>query len=234
MTQAAVAARARLRSSASLPPKRRLVTAAIEHVAHRELRGDADSSRACVWMDCDRSRSSWARSARSSASDRAATSTSARPGTDRRGAQREAAGRAVMVHVVASADGKPKRRSQQERRAATSAVLLDATLDTLIEYGYASVTTTRLVERAGVSRGAQVHHFPTKSLLVSEAIGHLAQRRAEELLRSAKALPEGGVERLDAVLDLLWASHSGRLFQAALEIWVAARTDAGLRASLLD
>jgi len=136
---------------------------------------------------------------------------------------------------MASADRvrqKRPRRTQEERRAATRGALLDATIDCLIEYGYGGVTTTRVVERAGVSRGAQVHHFPTKAVLVAEAVRHLARRRAEETLRRANKLPEGP-ERLDAVLDLMWASHSGPLFQAALELWVAARTDAELRESLV-
>lgn len=72
-------------------------------------------------------------------------------------------------------DPGPKRtRTQEERSAATRAALLDATVACLVDYGYASLTTTRVVERAGVSRGAQVHHFPTKAQLVTEAVRHLA------------------------------------------------------------
>jgi AcrR family transcriptional regulator len=134
---------------------------------------------------------------------------------------------------VATAEPRPRRRTQEERRTATRGALLDATIDTLVEYGYGGVTTTRVVERAGVSRGAQVHHFPTKAVLVSEALKHLATRRAEEVLRRVSKLPEG-TERLDAVLELMWASHSGPLFQAALELWVAARTDPELRVELVE
>lgn len=127
---------------------------------------------------------------------------------------------------------KPRRRTQEERRNATRGALLDATIDCLIEYGYCGVTTTRIAERAGVSRGAQVHHFPTKAALVSEAVRHLAGRRAAEVRKRLKKLPEGGGERLDAILDMLWDAHSGPLFQAAVELWVGARTDPDLRASL--
>jgi len=127
---------------------------------------------------------------------------------------------------------KPRRRSQEERRAATRAALLDATIECLVEYGYANTTTTRVVERAGVSRGAQVHHFPTKAELVAEAIAHLAELRADEVERALEALPEGR-ERVLAALDLLWDVHTGPLFTAALELWVAARTDSELREHLL-
>ena len=127
---------------------------------------------------------------------------------------------------------KPKRRTQEERRATTRAALLNATIDCLIEYGYAGTTTTRVVERAGVSRGAQVHHFPTKAALVAEAIGYLAELRAGEMEQALAKLPEGR-ERTLAALDLLWKVHTGPLFQASLELWVAARTDRELRERLL-
>lgn len=127
---------------------------------------------------------------------------------------------------------KPRRRTQAERRAATRALLLDATIDCLIDYGYNGVTTTRVVDRAGVSRGAQVHHFPTKAILVSEAMVHLADRRSADLERQADKLPRGK-NRPAAALDLLWASHRGPLFEAAMELWVAARTDDELRERLV-
>ena len=126
----------------------------------------------------------------------------------------------------------PRRRTQEERRAATRGALLDATIDCLIEYGYANTTTTRVVERAGVSRGAQVHHFQTKASLVAEAVVHLAERREAELRREIERLPKGR-DRITSALDLLWKVHSGPLFQASLELWVAARTDDELHANLV-
>ncbi len=130
------------------------------------------------------------------------------------------------------AASKPKRRTQEERREATRAALLDATIDCLVDYGYSATTTTKVVERAGVSRGAQVHHFPTKAELVSEAVRRLAQRRVREIRAEVEKLPKG-VKRRDATLDLLWHQHSGPLFAASIELWVAARSDKELRASLL-
>ena len=127
---------------------------------------------------------------------------------------------------------KARRRTQAERRATTRAALLEATIECLVEYGYANTTTSRVVERAGVSRGAQVHHFPTKAELVAEAVGYLAELRADEMREALERLPEGR-ERTLAALDMLWKVHTGPLFQASLELWVAARTDAELRQQLL-
>jgi AcrR family transcriptional regulator len=129
---------------------------------------------------------------------------------------------------VTTTTRKPARRTQAERSAATRALLLEATVASLVEVGYAHTTTTLIADRAGVSRGAQMHHFPSKAELVAAAVEYLADRRADQLREEAAALP-GGRDRVKRVLDLLWESHRGPLFQAALELWVAARTDAELR-----
>jgi len=133
---------------------------------------------------------------------------------------------------VATTSTKPVRRTQAERSAATQARLLEATVASLVEVGYARTTTTAIADRAGVSRGAQMHHYPSKAELVAAAIEYLADRRAEQLRVEAARLPEGR-DRVKRVLDLLWESHRGPLFQAAVELWVAARTDAELRERLV-
>jgi AcrR family transcriptional regulator len=121
---------------------------------------------------------------------------------------------------------------QQVRSRATQLRLLDATVDSLVERGWSGTTTTAVAQRAGVSRGAQLHHYPTKTALVMAAVEHLTQRRAGELRAEAAALP-GGPKRLDRVIDMLAASFTGPLFVAALELWVAARTDPELRDALV-
>lgn len=123
------------------------------------------------------------------------------------------------------------RRTQEERSAATRARLLDATIDCLVERGYAGTTTTEIVKRAGVSRGAQVHHFPTKAGLVEQAIVHLSRKRREELRRELETSHPNG-DRVSLAVDLLAKSFSGPLFAAAMELVVAARTDEALRPSV--
>ena len=127
------------------------------------------------------------------------------------------------------------RRTQEERSNETRARLLDATIESLIDVGYAHTTTTGVCERAGLSRGAQVHHFPKKQDLVVSAVAHLAWRRAEEIRRRAAGLPPAATaeERVDSLLALVRETLSGPLFLAALELWVASRTDAELRHALV-
>ncbi len=104
--------------------------------------------------------------------------------------------------------------------------LMEATVESLVELGWSGTSTTVVSRRAGVSRGAQLHHFPTKQDLVVGAVEHLTERRRDELTRAARDLPEHG--RTKAVLDVLAAQFTSPVFFAALELWVAARTDAEL------
>lgn len=118
----------------------------------------------------------------------------------------------------------PIRRSQQERRDTTQALLLDATIACLAELGYAGTSLPVVCHRAGVSRGAQTHHFPTKTALVVAAVGRLTAAGVESLdrdLAAASAAPDA----LEAFLAGIWRTLDGPLFETALELLVAARTD---------
>lgn len=126
------------------------------------------------------------------------------------------------------------RRTQAERSATTRAQLLDATLVCLEQLGYTRTTTTEIARQAGVSRGAQLHHFPTKVELVTQAVEHLFERRHAEFLAAFERLPVGPAQRLDAAIDLLWSMVKGRAFLAWLELAVAARTDPELAAPVAE
>jgi AcrR family transcriptional regulator len=123
-------------------------------------------------------------------------------------------------------------RTQQQRRDETRRALLDAAVESLIEVGFARTTTLEVQRRANASRGALLHHFPSKAELLVAAVDHLAEMRARELKMLAKELPEGRA-RTDAVLELLWQCFSGTFFQVAMELRTAARTDAELRPVLV-
>jgi AcrR family transcriptional regulator len=109
--------------------------------------------------------------------------------------------------------------------------LLEATVECLVERGFSGTSTTLVSERAGVSRGAQLHHFPTKNDLVVAAVEHLTELRGVDLQDGAAALPKGP-RRTRAVLQMLADHFTSPVFTAALELWVAARTDPALRAAV--
>jgi AcrR family transcriptional regulator len=135
------------------------------------------------------------------------------------------------VSTVASEPQRP--RTKAERSAATRARLLDATIDCLIELGWSGTSTTEVVRRAGVSRGAQVHHYPTKEDLVVAAVEHLCTRRMGEYRAALDRLPAH--ERTPAAaVDLLWSVWSGPTLEAWLEIVLASRTQPALRARFVE
>ncbi|GAA3229871.1 TetR/AcrR family transcriptional regulator [Actinocorallia longicatena] len=120
------------------------------------------------------------------------------------------------------------RRTQAERRSATQTRLLDATAATLADLGWAGLSTTEVSRRAGVSRGAQQHHYPTKMELVAAALEHLLGRLRDEYQDAYADLPD---ERRDVAgaLDLFWETIRQPPAMALLELALAGRTDDSLR-----
>ncbi|GAA3347261.1 TetR/AcrR family transcriptional regulator [Amorphoplanes nipponensis] len=129
-----------------------------------------------------------------------------------------------------------RRRTQAQRSETTRSKILDATVQSLVERGYAETTTAEVLALADVPRGTLLHHFPTKVDLLVAAVQHLARRRLEALsaeIAGVRTTTTGdGAGRLDALIDIMWRHFSSPLFWAALELWTAARTDAELRAAL--
>jgi AcrR family transcriptional regulator len=121
-----------------------------------------------------------------------------------------------------------QRRTQAERSASTQQRLLDATVACIVEAGLKQTSTTEVCRRAGVSRGAQLHHYPTKSELVAAAVEHLVARRHDEF-RAAYARMLDGPTSVRAAIDALWKIYSGPTLHAWQELTVAARTDEELR-----
>ncbi len=127
-----------------------------------------------------------------------------------------------------------ERVPQGERSRATRARLMEATVACLVEHGWTGTSTTVVSQRAGVSRGAQLHHFPTKSDLVLAAVDHLTSLRADLVSNEADGAALGTPRRTRVVLEQLAELFTGPTFSAALELWVAARTDPTLREAVVE
>jgi AcrR family transcriptional regulator len=120
------------------------------------------------------------------------------------------------------------RAPQQQRSRATRQRLLDAALDCLVELGWTHTTVALVAGRAGVSRGAAQHHFPTREALVMAAVEHVTEIRTEDIRRELEAIPEPTL-RTEATLELIVGWFIGTPFRAALELWVAASAEPQLR-----
>jgi AcrR family transcriptional regulator len=86
-----------------------------------------------------------------------------------------------------------------------------------------------IAERAGVSRGAAQHHFPTREDLVVATVEYVGEQQVRHLRARAAELP-AGPPRAEAVVAMLLELYTGPAFRAALHLWVAASTDESLRA----
>jgi len=126
----------------------------------------------------------------------------------------------------------PVRRTQEERSAGTQRALLDAAVACLIENGFQGFSTTTVADRAGVSRGAQLHHYPTRASLVAAAVAHVFAGLTDDYQRRFAELAEQ--ERSPArAVALLQAICLDPRHHAVLDLYAAARTDAELRESLV-
>ena len=119
----------------------------------------------------------------------------------------------------------------QDRALKTRKQLLEATIAVLVERGYAGAGLPGICRAAGVSRGAQQHHFPTKIELLCSAVDHLFERRLDEM---ASTLLGAELPSVDDFVSRLWRIYTGDAFYAFNELATAARTDAVLRARLVE
>ncbi|MEV0249403.1 TetR/AcrR family transcriptional regulator [Nocardia sp. NPDC050712] len=120
---------------------------------------------------------------------------------------------------------------KQDRSRATRQRLLEATIDCLAERGWAAATVSVVAERAGVSRGAAQHHFPTREDLITAALEYMFDTRMALSKSEAIALAEvaEGATRTQAVVAGLVDSYTTVLFKAALQVWTHAAADPVLR-----
>ncbi|RFU86363.1 TetR/AcrR family transcriptional regulator [Streptomyces triticagri] len=125
--------------------------------------------------------------------------------------------------AVTPADRAPK----QDRSRATRQRLLEAAVCCLAEHGWAGSTVSAVAERAGVSRGAAQHHFPTREDLFTAAVEYVAEQRSQAL----RELPvQGRAAVVHALVDL----YTGPFFRAALQLWVAASNEPQLHARVTE
>ena len=92
---------------------------------------------------------------------------------------------------------------------------------------------TVVAERAGVSRGAAQHHFPTREALFTAALAQVSARRHEQMRAEVAELTATGRSTPAAIVELIFGLYTGPTFRAALALWTAAAADAALRAQIV-
>ncbi|MFC3227961.1 TetR/AcrR family transcriptional regulator [Marinibaculum pumilum] len=122
-------------------------------------------------------------------------------------------------------------RVRGAQREATRLRLLDAAVAALIEVGVARTTTLEVQRRAGVSRGALLHHFPTHAELLSATVARLVEMN-ERAIREEAAAAAHIADPLSRGIRTLVSAFAHPSLVAELELWAVARTDEGLRTAL--
>ena len=119
------------------------------------------------------------------------------------------------------------RRTQEERREHTRRRLLDATIASLAELGYSGTTTLEVERRAGVSRGARIHHFPSKAALLASAVDKLYEQLSNHYDQAFTGARNrrSDRQRLRAGLHLLWSIYQRAEYSASMVLNIEARND---------
>lgn len=132
--------------------------------------------------------------------------------------------------------GKGSGSWQAQKSAMTRDRILDAAIDCFIRLGYGNVTTAKVADFAGVSRGAMLHHFPSKNELIQAAVEFLHNKLlADYTERVGKVSTELSVkERNQAGIEAYWQHLSCDLFTAYHELCVSGRTDPDLQKILQE
>jgi AcrR family transcriptional regulator len=114
---------------------------------------------------------------------------------------------------------------QAQKSAATRNAILDSAIACIVEYGYRGTTTTAIAQKAGLSRGAMLHHFPSKLDIIRGAVEHLHSKRLKAFRRAMTRAPASGQDRVLLGVDAFFDHVRHPLFVAFLELSLAARTD---------
>jgi AcrR family transcriptional regulator len=120
---------------------------------------------------------------------------------------------------------------QQRKSAQTRIGILEAAIDCLAVHGYARTTTQLIAETADISRGAMLHHYPTKGALIEAIIAYCFYKRMQMLTDGVRNISEMQRVQEFAGLEILWRSFFTREHRAYLELNIAARTDPEVRES---
>ena len=110
----------------------------------------------------------------------------------------------------------------------TRARILDRALNLFAEIGYAAATNAEIADRAGLTRGAMLYHFPTREALTRAAAEYIQTERSTMLSAAADQLPSES-DLAEHAIDAYWQLLRTPPFLAFAELEAAARTDPMVR-----
>jgi AcrR family transcriptional regulator len=124
-------------------------------------------------------------------------------------------------------------RTQQQRREETVGRLLEASITSIVEVGYARASAAVITKRAGVSVGALFRHFETMSDFMAATASEVLRRQVDSFTKQVAQIPADR-PALEAALTILRDITGGSTNAVLYELMIAARTDEKLNAHLRD
>lgn len=88
-----------------------------------------------------------------------------------------------------------KRKDRSKQR------LIDATLEALVQFGYAEASISKIIQIAGLSRGMVHLHFENKEALFAAAAEHASKEYYAGLDLWLKDVPARAQRRIEAIID---------------------------------
>jgi len=123
------------------------------------------------------------------------------------------------------------RLSYEERSALTRTALIGASIATINRLGYAGATTAIIAKKAGMTRGAFLHHFSNRATLMAEVVRHVFDQEMAEYEQVREVSGLGN--HLSDWPKILWEVLARPSGLAVLEILQATRSDPELAAAVL-
>jgi AcrR family transcriptional regulator len=116
------------------------------------------------------------------------------------------------------------RGSHAERTSAMRKRVIDAAIECLGKLGYNATTFQVVTDAADVSRGAMLHHFPSRVDLMIAVAEYAAERQDRYVRRRLQDI-KPGMDRYLAITQATWDAMARPPAIALLEVLAAARSD---------
>ena len=124
------------------------------------------------------------------------------------------------------------RRTQEERSAEMRERILRSALDCITLNGLQRTSTHDIARIAEISRGALLHHFPTRATLLEAAYSTLLEEEISLIDTFSKQLTRDG-SAIKQLVEFIHGRYSGPLFKVTLDYLSLARVDQEIMAAVV-
>ena len=113
---------------------------------------------------------------------------------------------------------------QARKSAATRDQIISSAVRCIVELSYSKTTMIKISEKAGLSRGATLHHFPSKMDIIRAVVDYLHEKRIQAFRISIKEIPKDA-DMAHLAVQAYSAQVNHPIYVALFELSVAARTN---------